>query len=263
MTLSLTLGNSTSSSLSATSCGVYAWQGMSLTQSGTYHDTIQNSGGCDSLMTLNLTLDTNTSSVTSVSSCGTFNWRGNNYSQTGIYFDTIPNVNGCDSLMTFKLYLLNSDKSVAINNDTLLSNQTFGRYQWLDCSANFAPLLNDTNQYFVPSRNGSYSVEINNGNCVDTSSCIVVTTVGIASLKAELSEVSLFPNPSNGQLNINFNGIGFSGSVELKDLNGRLLMVKDLSSASFYSFELNQPPGVYLITLKTINETKSYKVLLR
>lgn len=54
----VTVCNTTTSSLTATSCDTYtAPSGAVFNSSGTYQDTIPNAGGCDSVITLNLTIN--------------------------------------------------------------------------------------------------------------------------------------------------------------------------------------------------------------
>jgi hypothetical protein len=52
--------------LTITACNSFVWQGTTYTSSGTYHDTIPNAAGCDSIMTLNLTINLNPDATTSV-----------------------------------------------------------------------------------------------------------------------------------------------------------------------------------------------------
>ena len=58
VTLNLTITHPSSGSDTQTVCGSYIWpvNGQTYTISGQYVDTIQNSGGCDSIITLNLTI---------------------------------------------------------------------------------------------------------------------------------------------------------------------------------------------------------------
>ncbi|MCU0435707.1 MAG: T9SS type A sorting domain-containing protein [Bacteroidia bacterium] len=58
ITLNLTIGVSTTSTLTANACGSFLSPGGNqYTQSGTYTDTIPNVSGCDSIITINLTIN--------------------------------------------------------------------------------------------------------------------------------------------------------------------------------------------------------------
>ncbi|MBL4755292.1 MAG: T9SS type A sorting domain-containing protein [Flavobacteriales bacterium] len=84
--------------------GNYIW-----TASGTYIDTIPNSGYCDSIITINLTINNSTSTV-NPSVCASYVSPSANYTWTtsGTYLDTIPNSLGCDSIITVNLVVNNS-----------------------------------------------------------------------------------------------------------------------------------------------------------
>lgn len=65
ITINLTIGTNSTSSISPTSCGSYtAPSGAVFTSNGTYNDTIPNATGCDSIITINLTINALDNSVT-------------------------------------------------------------------------------------------------------------------------------------------------------------------------------------------------------
>lgn len=112
--------------------GNYTW-----TSSGTYNDTIQNAGGCDSVLTIQLSINT-TSATLSPSACSSYTSPSGNYTwvASGTYYDTIPNSAGCDSLLTLHLTLNNSSATLqqtACNSYTSPSGNhtwnTTGTYQ--------------------------------------------------------------------------------------------------------------------------------------
>ena len=83
--------------------GNYTW-----TQSGTYTDTLQNAGGCDSVLTINLTVNLGNSGSESVSACGSYTWSatGATYTTSGTHTATLSNVAGCDSVATLNLTII-------------------------------------------------------------------------------------------------------------------------------------------------------------
>lgn len=92
-------GAPTYSTIAPVSCGTYTSPGgLEWSVSGTYHDTITNAAGCDSIMTINLTINGVTAAISeandmlTASSSGTYQWFdcANNYTviagQTGQNF---------------------------------------------------------------------------------------------------------------------------------------------------------------------------------
>ncbi|MGV3609667.1 MAG: T9SS type A sorting domain-containing protein [Fluviicola sp.] len=107
ITLSLTINQPTSSSVTATACTSYTWaeNGTTYTTSGAYTHVIPNAAGCDSTITLNLTIIQPTTSSVSATACTSYTWaqNGMTYTASGAYNDTIPNAAGCDSIITLNL----------------------------------------------------------------------------------------------------------------------------------------------------------------
>jgi len=73
--------------------------------------------------------------------------------------------------------------------------------------------------------------------------------------------ILLYPNPSSGIINIQTNHT-FTPSIKIYNLIGELVFSEDnLSSNSQIS--LNQPPGIYMIVVKTNRSTSASKLILK
>src|SRR5690606_2868961 len=95
------------------------------------------------------------------------------------------------------------DTTIVRNNTTLEVTDSLSTYQWLNCSNGFSILPNDTNQSYTATANGSYAVELTKNNCVDTSRCISVISVGLENRNQNgLENISVYPNPTNQNLTI-------------------------------------------------------------
>lgn len=85
----------------------YTFHGRSLTQSGTYFDTLTNYSGCDSFVSLALTVYPYDSTPQSAVICNghTYNFNGAMLSAPGLYRDTLTGMYGCDSTLLLNLSL--------------------------------------------------------------------------------------------------------------------------------------------------------------
>ncbi|MCF8292959.1 MAG: hypothetical protein K9I70_04025, partial [Chitinophagaceae bacterium] len=114
-TLNLTINNSTSTSLTQTSCDLYTWaaNGVTYTAGGTYIHTSLNAAGCLNTETLNLTINNSTSSSMSDVACDSYTWAANgvSYNASGAYTSTSLNAAGCTNTATLNLTINNSSSS--------------------------------------------------------------------------------------------------------------------------------------------------------
>ena len=107
ITLNLTHTSSVTFAYNAVICTgqYYSFNGRTITSAGVYIDTLQASGGCDSIVTLHLIVNQPSGSSVSASVCagGTYTFGGRTLNTTGTYYDTLNNVHGCDSIITLNL----------------------------------------------------------------------------------------------------------------------------------------------------------------
>ena len=112
ITLNLTIGGPSASSVTVTECSSYTWaqNGMTYTASGAYTDTIPNMFGCDSVITLNLTINQPVTNTVTETECTSYTWaeNGMTYTVSGTYTETLTGAaaNGCDSIITLDLTII-------------------------------------------------------------------------------------------------------------------------------------------------------------
>ncbi len=148
-----------------------------------------------------------TASAISETACGNYSAPdGTTYTTSGIKTAVIPNAAGCDSTITINLTVNNIDVSVAQNGVTLSANTTTAIYQWLDCNNGKSIINGETNQSFTATKNGSYAVEITQNNCVDTSACNAINSVGILENTFD-NEITVYPNPTEGIVKIDLGAV--------------------------------------------------------
>ncbi len=248
-------GGNTFDTLTVTDCtsflspsGKYTY-----TASGTYSDTIPNSLGCDSILSINLSLVNNPTFFTlTIDTCSAYTVPSGKrtLTQSGSYLDTIPNAQNCDSIIAINLTVTIISTVVGqTGNNRLTATETGASYQWLDCGNGFTTLVNDTNRFYDPTYSGSFAVQITKNGCIDTSSCITVTGVGIEE-SAIKSKFYLANNPTRDFLQLHHSaGLNFTSSIY--GLNGKAVSFSQKKSDSMTQYDLsNLPAGVYILMLE-------------
>lgn len=130
----LTMGNTTSSTTTASACDYYVFNGQYLASSGTYIDTLTTVSGCDSIITLNLTINFSAYTYVPINACGPVVINGITYSSSTYISQFYSTVNGCDSLVDYDITItplpvssanMNSCGPVTINGQVY---STSGQY---------------------------------------------------------------------------------------------------------------------------------------
>jgi len=156
----------------------------------------------------------------------------------------------CDAYV-HKLGYCNIDNSVTNNYPTLTANATGSTYQWLDCNNNYAVISGATSQNYTIPSNGNYAVEITNNNCVDTSSCVIMSDV---SIDENINTLKIYPNPNNGEFIIKSDNI-IKGKIEISNYLGQIVEdIKINNNISKINLSNKIEKGVYFV--KVINNNK-------
>jgi hypothetical protein len=107
VTLNLTVNPISASSISRLICqgSSFVFGTQTLTTGGTYYDTVQTAGGCDSIITLNLTVSPAFAGSTAQTICAgsSFVFGGIARTTSGAYTNTVQTASGCDSIVTLNL----------------------------------------------------------------------------------------------------------------------------------------------------------------
>ncbi|MFT6922886.1 MAG: hypothetical protein ACJA1C_001893 [Crocinitomicaceae bacterium] len=188
---------------------------------------------------------------------------GTTYDQNNLTgTEIITNGQGCDSTVTVNLTLTSINIGVVSTDPVLTSGQSGATYQWIDCDNNNAAIASETDQSFTATTNGTYAVIVTFSGCTDTSACVTVMGVGLEEFNA--SSISVYPNPSEGEINIVFENGESAFEYEITSLDGRL--VKE--GNDMYAQELqinigNESEGVYFLKVNQENRTYLFKIILQ
>ena len=256
----LTPGTGGSGSATVSACDSYqSPSGKIFTTSGTYLDTVTSALGCDSILTITLTVNQSSTGTMTITACNVYKGPSGtkNWTTSGTYTDVIPNSKGCDSTITVNLTIDNVDLNVLQSGITLTSWQTGAMYQWLDCNNGYAAVPGATNQSFTPSASGSYALRIDKAGCVDTTTCYIVTGVGIE--EDFQIHFRFFPNPATTELTIEW-PIATDVSLKIYDYSGRLLDSKSAENTTTMQLELDLASGLYILQIEMNGQTYRQRI---
>ncbi|MFN8284575.1 MAG: gliding motility-associated C-terminal domain-containing protein [Chitinophagales bacterium] len=110
------------------------FNGQTLTQAGTYRDTVTNSSGCDSIIVLTLVVNPSKTTNTTRNICQgqSTGFNGQTLTQAGTYRDTLLQQNGCDSFIVMTLVVnqpktTNITRQICQGQTTVFNGQTLSQ----------------------------------------------------------------------------------------------------------------------------------------
>jgi len=207
----------------------------------------------------------NTVGIDTQTACNSYTWiDGNIYTadnDSATYTIVGGAANGCDSIVTLDLTIKTVDITVNVADPTITANAIGATYQWLDCDSNYVLIPGETAASFMAMSNGSYAVEVSQNGCVDTSICSPISTIVGVKKVLDLENVVVFPNPTTGQVTIDFD-ILVDASIRVLALTGQIVYEKEIKDTSVGQLDLSQQPsGVYFMEISTSEEYLQYKLI--
>ena len=134
-------------------------------------------------------------------------------------------------------------------------------YQWYDCETE-QPIAGATNQTFNPTTSGSYYVVVTE-QCNQTSTCQAITleTSGLHNIND--LQLTVYPNPTDGKINIQFNEVQTNVEISVIDIQGRIVYTQSLNSEKELQLTLKEAPGIYLIQIETENIKTNRRIVIQ
>lgn len=198
-----------------------------------------------------------------ITACNNYTWiDGNTYTASNnIATYTIDNAAGCDSIVTLNLTINTvTNIGTTLNGTTITANNNNATYQWLDCDNNDEPIEGATNQTFTATESGNYAVELTENGCTNTSACVAVTVIGIDELSNGLQAL-VYPNPSQGNVEITLGSTMQDVELMLTDIQGRVIFTRNYPSLFKTNIELPDAKGVYILKLKAQDSTSTLRII--
>jgi len=264
--------------ISVVACESYDWNGQILTQSGDYNQTFHSTLGYDSTVTMHLTLTYPEHMSYERTGCESYTvtWAdgySETFNQSGVYIHSFLNADGCRQVDTLHLSIVYRPQAAlgTISNSTQIEpgeeiiiynvlHQDGYTYVWSN------GIVGDMAIMVSPQTATTYSVTVSNPPCTTTSTDnITITVSGIEDY--ELSGLTLYPNPTNGIVNVEFekDNVQWKGAkFSLFDMYGKLLLVETSHSASVQPAQIDLSPyadGVYTLQIETSQGIVTRKVV--
>ncbi len=240
------------------------FEGQFYKNAGEYEFTYSAFNGCDSVVTLNLTLRNRSETTLTETICAgdSILFDGVYLKTAGEYTATFTNVEDCDSVVSLNLTVNELPSAEVIPNGGVLTADLSGAtYRWFNCDANEF-VDGETNQAFVPTEIGNYSLEISQNGCLNTSACVSITVLG---KEDELfsKQVSVFPNPTENQFRIDLGESFRKTSVQIISLQGKILLESTQSNQRELKMSLESlPSGMYAVKIVANGKT-AYKRIMK
>lgn len=131
--------------------------------------------------------------------------------------------------------------------DRILSGTT---YQWVDCNGN-NPIAGQTSQSFTTDVTGNFACILTTNGCESMTDCFAVEVLQTNQFGAQ-NPMVLYPNPTSGKLQIS-NSKSTVKKVEIYNALG-MLVANELDLT-------NQPSGIYMVRIVTVDGTFARKVV--
>ena len=202
----------------------------------------------------------NAHSEITVTTCGGYDFNGKFLTIPGSYADTIPNDVGADSIITLNLILNSPDTGVLQDQAVLISKDSLSAHQWIDVDNGYIPIEGETGRILTAGRSGHYAVIVSNGECVDTSAIYAITVTGLNE-NISSSNISLYPNPSDGFVSLDLGKDYAKVEITITGADGRIQNKYTMKHVKVTSIRLPELTGIYFVTVTSGNERAVFRIV--
>lgn len=171
--------------------------------------------------------------------------------ESGVLSVSAANVCGFSSPTILNVVsLVNNTVSYDPNTYTITANAVGVTYNWVLCNSNGTFTGSYGNQQlFTPTFGGLYAVEISDNGCTGISECINVSFVAVE--ENSMEDFTIYPNPTNSTVNIQFENFENSADLKIITLSGQTVInqkIDQLNSEKVMSLDVsNLKTGIYFV----------------
>jgi Secretion system C-terminal sorting domain len=180
------------------------------------------------------------------SACTSYELNGESYSISGSYTQMLIAADGCDSIIYLNLQLNTLSNEVTTDENALIATQDDATYKWTLCGEQ---TVLSTTQTFTPTQSGDYQVTITQENCEVISECVSMV-VGVEEVQSTI-ELSVFPNPTRDNLQLEVKGSSERFGLTIYDAMGNLVMTESISSSKTKLSVGHLANGTYVVVLRS------------
>ena len=181
-----------------------------------------------------------------VAACDGYSFNGHTYTATGTYTETFAGAH-CDSIVTLNLTIHPSPTATVIKNDSVLTANNAGSYQWINCADNTV-IPGAGSQNYTVTASGSYAVIITDNGCSDTSDCVTVA-LGIQG-SASGNTARLYPNPTDGRISIQTGQPLNHATIRVMNTVGQVLQEHTNQQGSLFRISMEgYRAGMYFVEI--------------
>lgn len=182
------------------------------------------------------------------------------------YTVTVTDNNGCSGTASQTIIVnpLPPVPVITVSGDTLHSSASSGN-QWY---RNTIIINGATNQTYIETQNGSYTVTVTDSNGCSSTSLPKTINVGIDELSNKnIGGLNIYPNPANDIVTISFHAKAEGNyAISLVDMIGRTIREdagKAVSGDNKLEFSLNTiAKGIYIVELRSGNSSDKIKLVI-
>ncbi|MFN0031625.1 MAG: T9SS type A sorting domain-containing protein [Flavobacteriales bacterium] len=198
------------------------------------------SGGADGIYIANVAAPVTFIEET-ISVCNSCTVNGVEYTESDTYLIELPG----DTLLTLNLTVTIVEAEATLFGTMLVGTEVPGGFSFIDCDSGI--LVSIEASTFTPFETGNYAFIVEDNGCADTTDCFFIEIIGVEEVRLQ-NHIALFPNPGGDVLNILSQFPLKNATLNVTEMNGKILLTKNSLSGLSFGFDMNQfENGIYLI----------------